>query len=120
MLTLLKQIVSRTDNTLKVTAETLNESIAEMTALEKEESKISHELTSLKWRLSEMRRLMESVDQYGQALQVQRDRLKVSDWLNGQHSTESIVPFAVTRWTKLQRSWKFLSHHSVRSKQSQG
>ena len=86
MLTLLKQIVSRTDNTLKVTAETLNESIAEMTALEKEESKISHELTSLKWRLSEMRRLKESVDQYGQALQVQRDRLKVSDWLNGQHS----------------------------------
>ena len=66
--------VSRTDNPLKVTAETLNESIAEMTSLEKEESEISRELTSLKRRISEMRRLKESVDQYGEALLVQRDR----------------------------------------------
>ncbi|SKA85285.1 Protein of unknown function [Prosthecobacter debontii] len=92
MLALLTEIVNRTDHTLKVTAETLGDSLSELRALEKEESQISQELTSLRRRLNEMRRLTESVDQYSQALQVQRDRLKVSDWLSDQHSPEADCP----------------------------
>ena len=99
MLALLKNIVSRTDHTLKVSSKTLNESVAELRSLEKEESTISRELTTLKRRLGEMRKLKDSVDQYGQALQVQRDRLKVSDWLDAQHTETTIAPFAATIWT---------------------
>jgi len=84
MLAILSEIVSRTDHTLKVTAETLDGSLAELRDLEKEESSISRELTTLRRRLGEMKRLTESVDQYSQALQVQRERLKVSDWLSDQ------------------------------------
>jgi len=92
MIALLSSIVSRTDHTLKVTAETLDGSIAELRDLEKEEGAVSRELTGLRRRLSEMRRLTESVDQYSQALQVQRDRLKVSEWLNDQRPDHTDCP----------------------------
>ncbi|MFT3991271.1 MAG: DUF3732 domain-containing protein [Luteolibacter sp.] len=92
MIALLSSIVSRTDHTLKVTAKTLDGSIAELRDLEKEEGAISRELTALRRRLSEMRRLTESVDQYNQALQVQRDRLKVSEWLSDQQQDHTDCP----------------------------
>ena len=92
MITLLSSIVSRTDHTLKVTAATLDGSLLELRDLEKEEAAVSRELTALRRRLSEMRRLTESVDQYSQALQVQRDRLKVSEWLSDQQPDHTDCP----------------------------
>lgn len=92
MLGLLKDIVARTDHTLKVTASTLDESVAELTALEKEESSISRELTTLRRRLTEMKRLKDSVGQFEHALEVQRDRLKISDWLHPQHTGSEDCP----------------------------
>jgi hypothetical protein len=92
MIELLSSIVSSTDHTLKVTAETLDGSIAELRDLEKEELSVSRELSGLRRRLSEMKRLTESVDQYSQALQVQRDRLKVSEWLSDQQQEHSDCP----------------------------
>ena len=92
MLGLLKDIVTRTDHTLKVTASTLDDSVTELAALEKEESVISRELTTLKRRLTEMKRLKDSVGQFEHALEVQRDRLKISDWLHPQHSGSEDCP----------------------------
>lgn len=92
MVALLKEIVLRTDLTLKVTTTTINESLNEMTALEKEESAISAQLTSHRRRLAEMRRLRDSSSDYHNALKIQRDRLKVADWLSDQHQGSEDCP----------------------------
>ena len=85
MVALLKEIVTRTDLTIKITTGTISESLEEMTALEREESTISAQLTTCRRRLSEMKRLKDSSSEYQDALKIQRDRLKVADWLAQQH-----------------------------------
>lgn len=92
MVVQLKEIVLRTDLTLKVTTSTITESLNEMTALEKEESTISTQLTSHRRRLAEMKRLRESSSDYQNALKIQRDRLKVADWLSDQHQGDEDCP----------------------------
>lgn len=92
MLLMLRGIVERTDVTLKVSAITIDASLTELSSLEKEESEISRALTGLRRRLAEMKRLRESSSEYQQALQIQRDRLKVSDWLSDQHNGQEGCP----------------------------
>lgn len=84
MLQLLEEIVLRTDVTLKVSAKTINEAVQELNELDNEESKVSSALTSLRRRLNEMNRIRESASNYHEALNIQRDRLQLADWL-GQH-----------------------------------
>ena len=85
MLILLRNIVSRKDLTLQVTEDTISEALTELSSLEKEENAISMELTALRRRLGEMNRLRDSSADYHTALQIQRDRLKIADWLIAQH-----------------------------------
>lgn len=92
MIALLKGIVSSTDLKLNVSAKTIDASLNELSNLEKEESEISRQLTMLRRRLAEMRRLRESSTDYNKALQIQRDRLKVSDWLSDQHTGNEGCP----------------------------
>ncbi len=92
MLALLKEIVLRTDLTLKVTTATISESIDEMAKLEKEESAVSTLLTTQRRRLAEMRRLRDTSSDYQQALKIQRERLKVADWLADQHQGDEDCP----------------------------
>ena len=86
MLTSLQEIVSRTDATLAVSTTTITDAVRELNGLEDEESAVSHLLTSLRRRLTEMGRIQESAANYREALRIQRDRLQISDWL-GQHRT---------------------------------
>jgi DNA repair exonuclease SbcCD ATPase subunit len=86
MLISLQEIVARTDATLAVSATTISDAVRELNALEGEESGVSHQLTSLRRRLTEMGRIQESAANYREALRIQRDRLQISDWL-GQHRT---------------------------------
>ena len=92
MLSMLREIVLRTDVKLRVSAQTIDASLTELSALEKEESEISRSLTGLRRRLGEMKRLRESSTDYQQALHIQRDRLKVSDWLVHQHNGHEGCP----------------------------
>ena len=92
MVALLKEIVLRTDLTLKVTTATISESLGEMAKLEKEESAVSTQLTTHRRRLAEMRRLRDSSTEYQQALKIQRERLKVADWLADQHQGDEDCP----------------------------
>lgn len=92
MLALLKEIVQRTDLTLKVTTATISESLDEMAKLEKEESAVSTLLTTQRRRLAEMRRLRDTSTDYQQALKIQRERLKVADWLADQHQGDEDCP----------------------------
>lgn len=90
MIAALEEVVQRTDINLAVNASTISDAISELTGLESEESKVSFELTSLRRRLSEMNRIRDSTSNYHEALRIQRDRLRLSEWL-GQHRTEGVV-----------------------------
>jgi hypothetical protein len=92
MIEILRGIVQSTDLKLNVSAKTIDASLNELSSLEKEEGEISRELTALRRRLAEMRRLRESSTDYNKALQIQRDRLKVSDWLSDQHTGNEGCP----------------------------
>jgi uncharacterized Zn finger protein (UPF0148 family) len=89
---MLLQVVHTTDRTIQVSSATISESLNELTGLEKEEGTLSRELTGLRRRLSEMRRLRESANSYQEALTIQRDRLKVSDWLVELHTGTEQCP----------------------------
>ena len=81
MIALLEEIVQRTDLTLEVTSTTISEALGELTALENEESQVSHMLTGLRRRLADMNRVRESTASYDGAVRIQRDRLQIADWL---------------------------------------
>jgi hypothetical protein len=81
MLASLEGIVSRTDLTLAVSSTTIGEAVRELTELEREESEVSNDLTTLRRRLAEMNRIRDSASSYHDALRLQRDRLKIADWL---------------------------------------
>ncbi len=92
LLDLLRGIVKRTDVSLQVSATTISEALNELMKLEKEEAETSRSLGSLRRRLSEMKRLRETASAYHEALQIQRDRLKVADWLATQHTGNAECP----------------------------
>ena len=81
LIEMLSEVVQSSINEVRVTTETISEAVEELVSLQKEESEISLELSGLRRRLAEMSALKESTIQYHDALQVQRDRLKISEWL---------------------------------------
>ena len=81
LLSVLKQIVQRTNFEVRTTSETISEAIGELVKLQKEEAEISLELSTLRKRQAEMTALRESAFMYKGALQIQRDRLKISEWV---------------------------------------
>jgi hypothetical protein len=80
MLERLEEIVHRTDLALAVSSSTISDAIRELNALESEERQVSRDLTTLRHRLAEMSRIQVSASNYHEALRIQRDRLKISDW----------------------------------------
>ncbi|SEK37740.1 Protein of unknown function [Pseudoxanthomonas sp. GM95] len=81
----LEEIVTRTDVSLKVSMSTISSALLELESLEREEREVSRELTTLRHRLEEMNRMRVGVQQYDQALSLQRGRLQLSSWL-GSHA----------------------------------
>jgi flagellar biosynthesis chaperone FliJ len=81
MIEKLEEVVARTDLTLSVSTSTITDALHELSGLEVEEREVSRGLTTLRHRLSEMNRMRIGVDQYQDALAVQRGRLQLSSWL---------------------------------------
>lgn len=81
MIERLEEVVARTDLTLSVSTSTISDALRELSGLEVEEREVSRELTTLRHRLSEMNRMRVGVDQYQDALALQRGRLQLSSWL---------------------------------------
>lgn len=88
----LRRVVHTTDRTPSVTEETINASVQELVALQREESERATAVAQLRRRLSEMEQLRETATQYKGQLQVQRDRLQVSKWLAGLHDADQACP----------------------------
>jgi hypothetical protein len=81
MLDILREIVKAPDSESAITDRGLEDSVAELMAVRKEEDRYSLQLSALKNRLSQMTALRESTKDYRDSLAVQRDRLRVSEWL---------------------------------------
>jgi len=60
--------------------------------LEKEQTMLFREQSSIANRLNELERLQSSVNEYGEALNLQRDRLGISTWLKKHLQTNAICP----------------------------
>lgn len=88
----LENVISQTDLALEVTVSTISDALDELNKLENEERLVSRELTTMRHRLEEMNRLRVGVHQYENALLMQRDRLKISDWLLSNANDESDCP----------------------------
>lgn len=92
MIEKLEDVVARTDISLSVSASTISDALQELRGLEGEEREVSRELTTLRHRLAEMNRMQVGVDQYQNALGLQRGRLQLSQWLGGHAEDESDCP----------------------------
>jgi hypothetical protein len=92
LIDILRKITLTSFPEINVTEETVDEAVLELTKLREEESIISNELLGLRRRLAEMSTLRESINQFRGALQIQHDRLKVSEWLKEIHDANHECP----------------------------
>lgn len=92
LIELLSKAVQSSSDEIHITTETISEAVKELVDLQKEESRVSLELSGLRKRMAEMSALRESTKQYRDALQVQRDRLKLSEWLRKTHDSNHSCP----------------------------
>jgi len=92
LIEILDNVVKTSTDEIRVTEETVSEAIDELLNLQKEESDTSLELSVLRKRYIEMSTLKESSKQYQDALQVQIDRLKISEWLGKTHDPDHNCP----------------------------
>jgi DNA repair exonuclease SbcCD ATPase subunit len=88
----LRGIVAAPRSDLSVTAETVREGIDELNQLNREEETLAHELSRLRKRFSEMEELRANTATFKDALQIQRERLQVSQWLTDQVSSQHECP----------------------------
>lgn len=88
----LRAVVRTADRSPQVTEETIDASVRELIALQREESDRATVVAQLRRRLSEMEQLRDTATQYRGQLQVQRDRLQVAKWLRDLHATEHSCP----------------------------
>ena len=114
MIERLDEIVKRTDLTLAVTVATISDAIQELNELAEEETTVSHELTTLRRRLTEMNRIQTSASNYHGALQIQRDRLQISDWLMRHNVGDENCPICGGNMDSADEKLKEL-HNSLKS-----
>ncbi|MBN8615641.1 MAG: DUF3732 domain-containing protein [Deltaproteobacteria bacterium] len=96
MIGLLEEVVARTDLRLEVSGATITEAVRELRDLDKEEREVSRELTTLRYRLSEMDRMTSGNAQYESAIAQQRGRLQLSKWLSDQAESQADCPMCGT------------------------
>ena len=88
----LKEVVQRNYHAAQVTEETINDAITELIQLKTDEADISLQLSMLRKRFSEMSELKSNVVLYKDTLLIQRDRLKVSEWLQNTYDENHECP----------------------------
>lgn len=92
LIEMLQDVVRSSHNESRITTETIEEALAELINLENEETVVSQELSGLRRRLADMLALKDSSEHYKGALQIQRDRLKLSEWLRQTHDATHSCP----------------------------
>jgi len=92
MIRVLREIASAPIVEPRVTASRVENAADEAVALQREEQTTSSDLTHLKRRLSDMKRLRSASDEYRGALEVRRERLQISEWIREIHDTQHQCP----------------------------
>jgi Protein of unknown function (DUF3732) len=88
----LRRVTLTVDIDPRTTEESVQASVQELVDLQQEESSRAVELAKLRRRLVEMERLRATATEYGGQLHMQRDRLKVAEWLAHLHSDGTVCP----------------------------
>lgn len=88
----LRAATERTQQSVTVTAEGVDGAIAELVALQREELERSTTIAQARRRLSEMEQLRDTTSAYGDQLHVQRDRLRIAEWLSSLHAETHACP----------------------------
>ena len=89
---LLRGVVASANVEGNVTGASVSQAVGELGGLQQEESQVSHELSGLRHRFAEMSQLKNTAVAFRGALEVQRDRLKVSEWVQGLHDAQHVCP----------------------------
>jgi hypothetical protein len=76
----------------RMTDESLGASARELAELQQEESEVTTRLVQVRSRLDEMEKLRDTAKRYEGQLSVQRDRLRVSEWLESLHANGKACP----------------------------
>jgi tetratricopeptide (TPR) repeat protein len=90
---LLRRILASDTHGAVKTLESMDKVMERLTDLRKQETDRAARLNQSRQRLHELRRLDESSDAYGSALQVQRDRLDLSKWIRGLAHDQPVTVF---------------------------
>ena len=93
-------------------AEGINEAIDELSQLQAEEREEDRELRSLHHRFAEMSKLKQSLEQFGESLGVQRDRLALAKWLRKLEDPTQVCPVCSSAISHPSSSLDEL-HHSL-------
>lgn len=88
----LRLATTRGQQEARMTSDSIDASVSELVSLQREESERATTIAQARRRLSEMEQLRDTTTTYRGQLHVQRDRLRVSEWLAQLHSTEQTCP----------------------------
>jgi hypothetical protein len=88
----LRRVTLAIDTEPRTSQELLQASVDELVGLQQEESSRAVELAKLRRRLVEMERLRATATEFGGQLHMQRDRLKVAEWLAHLHADGTVCP----------------------------
>ncbi len=83
---------TRGQRTVHITPDSVDGSISELVGLQREESERATAIAQARRRLGEMEQLRDTTTQYKGQLHVQRDRLKVAEWLGHIHTESQACP----------------------------
>ena len=89
ILELLREVTKTTSRSARPTLDLMDASLARLEQLRLEETEVAVELSENRQRYNEIRRLLQSSESYGSAIRVQRDRLRLSEWLRSQAEPSS-------------------------------
>lgn len=81
LIDVLREVVSQTSEKANVTTTTIEASSHEASELDREESTVALKLGEVRTRLEKLLKLKDTVDDYSDALEKQRERLGLSRWL---------------------------------------
>ena len=81
LLEALRGVTQSTSRSAEPTLDSLDASLVRLEELRGEEAEAATELSENRQRYNEIRRLLQSSVVYGSAIRVQRDRLKLSEWI---------------------------------------
>jgi hypothetical protein len=92
----LSVIAEKTESDSSILSTNIKDLSDEIVSLRKEEQQISSQLFALQKRHSEMVQLRNSMGQYEDSLQIQVQRLEISNWLRSMSEQEGMCPFCKT------------------------